>query len=371
MKIKMHEISIRDIFKGYCDSQDNGVVALSGCLDVRPPFQREFIYRDEQRDEVIRTVRKGFPLNVFYWSVSGKNAEGQYMYELMDGQQRTLSICQYLAGEFSIDSFGFSNLTQEEQDQILEYKLSVYICDGNEREKLEWFKVINISGEKLSNQELRNAVYVGPWLADARKKFSKPTCVAYKLASDYINGEPKGQAYLETVLLWAADKHGMSIEDYMAKHQHDDDAEELWEYFQSVIRWVETVFPHEAGCKPRKEMKGIAWGMLYNRYSATVKSSLEPHVVKLMADDDVTSKKGIYEYLLTGKEKKLSIRDFRPNEKRTAYEKQKGLCARCHKHFDFCEMHADHIIPWAKGGKTIPENCQMLCRDCNLDKSDK
>lgn len=172
MKIEMHEISIRDVVDGYLDSADNGVVAFHGRLDVRPSFQREFVYKDVQRDEVIRTVRKGFPLNVMYWSISGKDENGNDTYELMDGQQRTISIGQYVAGDFSLDHQGFDNLTADERKQILNYPLQVYICEGTEKEKLEWFKIINIAGEELTAQELRNAIYTGPWLADAKRNLA-------------------------------------------------------------------------------------------------------------------------------------------------------------------------------------------------------
>lgn len=371
MKIKMHEIPISEVVAGYLDSQDNGVVGYHGRLDIRPEFQREFIYKEAQRDEVIRTIRKGFPLNVMYWSVAGKNADGETLYELLDGQQRTISIGQYVDGDFSVESRGFYNLTEAERQQILDYKLSIYICEGSEREKLDWFKIINIAGETLKPQELRNAIYTGQWLAEAKKKFSKPTCVAYKIAQSYVNGEPKRQEYLEAALSWIADRDKLSIEDYMAAHQHDENADELWEYFRAVIKWIETVFPTEKGKKPRKEMKGIKWGLLYNQYAAIVKTSLEDKVAALMSDEDVTNKKGIYEYLLDGKEKHLSIREFKPSEKRSAYEKQKGICPLCGERFAMEEMHADHIKPWSMGGKTVADNCQMLCTQCNIKKSNK
>ena len=89
-----------------------------------------------------------------------------------------------------------------------------------------------------------------------------------------------------------------------------------------------------------------------------------------MADEDVTNKKGIYLYILTRQEKYLSVRAFEPRMKRAAYERQAGLCSKCQKHFEIEQMEADHITPWSRGGKTIAENCQMLCRDCNRRKSD-
>ena len=362
MEIKMHEILIREIFEGYKDSQENGVVAYGGKLNVRPAFQREFVYKDKQRDEVIHTVRKNFPLNVMYWV---KSADG---YELLDGQQRTISICQYLNSEFSIDYQFFHNLTDTEKEQILQYKLMVYICEGNDKEKLDWFKIINIAGEKLTNQELRNAIYTGTWLSEAKKYFSKSQCPASGIASDYMKGNPIRQDYLEKVLYWIAGKEGMEIEDYMAKHQHDSNATELWLYFQSVINWVKATFTTY-----RKEMKDVDWGLLFNEYGNQTYDAkkLEEQIVVLMVDEDVTKKAGIYPYVINGDERHLSIRAFTLKMKREAYERQGGICTKCSQYFEFGEMEGDHIIPWHKGGATTADNCQMLCRDCNRRKSGK
>ena len=361
MKIEAREILVKDVFEGYEDREENGVVAFNGKLDVRPAYQREFVYKDKQRDEVINTVRHGFPLNVMYWVKTGEDT-----YEVLDGQQRTISICQYLNGDFSIDYQYFFNLTDSEQEDILNYKLMVYICEGTDKEKLDWFKIVNIAGEKLLDQELRNAVYTGKWLTDAKRFFSRTSCPAYGLASDYVTGSPIRQEYLEKALKWISDKQGIELEEYMAKHQADDNASELWLYFKEVIGWIEVTFTNK-----RKEMKGVDWGSLFNKYGKNLVNSddMEKRVAALMADDDVTNKKGIYDYVLSGNESKLSIRAFTQGDKRSAYEKQKGICPVCGEHFELNEMQADHITPWSKGGKTIPENCQMLCADCNRRKS--
>ncbi len=360
MEIKLHEIAVRDVVKGYVDNQENGVIGYNGLLDIRPPFQREFIYNEKERNAVIDTINKGFPLNVMYWSKNGNK------YELLDGQQRTLSICQYVNGDFSVDYKGFGNLTPDLQNKILNYKLMIYICEGTQSEKLDWFKIINIAGEKLTDQELRNSQYTGMWLHDAKRHFSKNSCPAYQIGEKYMNGVAIRQDYLETALSWISNRDGVQIEDYMGKHQNDTDANELWMYFQSVIDWINRLFP-----KYRKEMKGLEWGILYNEYKDQMYNSikLEEKVNELMQDDDVTSKKGIYLYLITGKEKYLSIRSFTDNQKREAYERQKGICGNCKEHFEIEEMEADHITPWHAGGKTTSENCQMLCRECNRRKS--
>ena len=359
MKIELHELTVREIAEDYIDNAENGVVGYGGKLNIRPPYQREFVYNQEKRDAVIETIIKGFPLNVMYWV---KNSDDEF--EVLDGQQRTISFCQYINGDFSLNKRAFHNLTKTEQQQILDYKVMVYFCEGNDKEKLDWFETINIAGEKLTRQELRNAVYTGPWLSNAKHIFSKRDCVAYKMGNKYLNGESIRQDYLETTLKWI---NNGEVEDYMSKHQHDPNANELHSYFRKVIDWIEMTF-----IKYRKEMKGIDWGTLYNQYKDDIfdTAALEQEISELMADDDVTSKKGIYHYVLTRQEKYLSVRAFDNRMKRAAYERQNGICSKCGKHFEIEQMEADHITPWSAGGKTLAENCQMLCRDCNRRKSD-
>ena len=361
MKIALHEITVRDIVNGYVDSAEEGVVGYAGLLDIRPKYQREFVYDEKKRSAVIDTIRKGFPLNVMYWVVTD-----QETYEVMDGQQRTISFCQYVNGEFSVMADGhpmaFHNLSKTLQGQILDYTLMVYFCSGTDQEKLDWFRIINIAGERLSAQELRNAVYTGPWLTHAKTMFSKTNCAAYLLASKYVDGSPIRQEYLETAISWLS---GGRIEPYMSGHQHDPNANELWAYFRAVITWVELTFRAY-----RREMKGVDWGALYNQFKAGPydTAKLGEEIGALMMDDDVTRKKGIYSYVLTRDEKNLSIRQFTDGQRREAYERQGGICSKCGKHFKFGKMEADHITPWSKGGKTNAANCQLLCLDDNRRK---
>lgn len=360
MKIELHEITVRDVAEGYVDNTEEGVVGYNGKLNIRPKYQREFVYDDKKRDAVIDTIFKDFPLNVMYWV---KNEDGTF--EVLDGQQRTISFCQYINSDFSVDNRAFHNLTNTEKDKILNYRLMVYFCEGNDREKLDWFKIINIAGVKLTDQELRNAVYTGPWLTNAKSIFSKSNCAAYLLSKDYVSGVPIRQEILETALSWILKGE---IEKYMSVHQHDPNANELWMYFRNVIEWINLTFTTY-----RKEMKGINWGGLYDEFKDKMfdTKKLEQEIQALMMDDEVTAKKGIYPYVLTRNEKYLNIRAFSESQKREAYERQKGVCPVCNKLWKIEAMEADHITPWHLGGKTTAINCQMLCKDDNRRKSGK
>jgi hypothetical protein len=382
MTIDLHEITIRDLCASYEDLsiQEEGITGYNGRLNIRPKYQREFVYDEKKRNAVMETVWQGFPLNVMYWVRVGED-----QYELLDGQQRTISICSFIAGEYMMvfdgNLLGFNNMTIDQQNRILDYKLQVYICEGSDEEKLKWFQTINIAGEKLTDQEIRNAIYSGSWVTQAKRRFSKTGCVAYKIGSDFMSGSPIRQDYFERALKWIADyqnklstfdfeQSGLwTIEKYMAKHQHDTDADEIWQYYQDVIHWTEKLF----GRKYKKEMKGVEWGLLYNQYRDTklTATALGEEIAHLMRDSDVQKKSGIFHYVFDHDIRHLGIRAFDDNTKREVYERQGGICPLCGKHFEIEQMEADHITPWVEGGRTVADNCQMLCRDCNRRKSSK
>ena len=373
MKIEMIEVTIKDVFEGYKNNGEDGVKGYGGMLNIRPPYQREVIYDDEKQKKLIETIKKGFPLNTMYWVQNNKDGQ---QYELLDGQQRTMSFCEFL-NENKPDEVGnyLHSLTEDARNRILNYKLNIYVCEGNESEKLDWFKTINIAGEKLTNQELRNAMYTGQWLLDAKKKFSKTNCVAEQKGKDYVKCKTIRQELLEKVLKWKVDfeqnEEINTIEKYMSKHQLDKDANDLWQYYVDVIDWATKLFPVTP--QNKKWILNQEWGLLYNTYHNEVYNidEINKKFDDLLKDSEVDNKKGIVQYLLSKKEKYLNLRVFDDAQKTIAYNHQNGICPICGEHFEYNEMEGDHIVPWSKGGKTTQENCQMLCKRCNREKSGK
>ena len=373
MTIKQIEVTVGEITEDYVNNDELGVRGYGGRLDIRPPYQREFIYNEKEQQAVITTVLRGYPLNVMYWVKRGEDAECPF--EVMDGQQRTLSLCEYVAGKFSYDYKYFDNLTPDIRKKILDYKLTVYVCEGGPSEKLEWFKTINIAGKPLNEQEINNAVYAGPFVSDAKRHFSKSNCGAYRLGKDLVNGTPIRQDFLKKALEWMADHETrggkrQTAVGYMAEHQHDPNANNLWSYFQSVLNWAITNFDPK---KFRKIMKGLDWAMLYDRYGTVTLDTvaLGKRISGLMRDSEIQRQSGIIPYVLTGDEHWLDLRAFPDDIKLAVWEEQGRRCALCGKEFDFEFMEGDHITPWRDGGRTVKENCQMLCRECNRRKSAK
>ena len=373
MTIKQIEVTVRDITTGYINNEEQGVRGYDGKLDIRPPYQREFIYSDKEQQAVITTVLHGYPLNVMYWVKRSDDAECPY--EVMDGQQRTLSLCEYVAGKFSYDFKNFFNLTDDIKNKILDYKLTVYVCEGEASEKLEWFKTINIAGKPLNEQEINNAVYAGPFVSDAKRHFSKSNCGAYRLGKDLVDGTPIRQDFLKRALEWMADHETREGKrqtpvGYMAAHQHDPNANNLWTYFQNVLNWAQTNFDMK---RFRCIMKGLDWAFYYDKYrSETLDAAdLGKRISELMTDGEIQRQKGIIPYVLTGDERFLDLRAFPQNIKLAVWEKQNHICPHCGKEYDFEFMEGDHITPWRDGGRTVIENCQMLCKECNRRKGAK
>nr|WP_314159328.1 DUF262 domain-containing protein [uncultured Prevotella sp.] len=370
MTIKQIEVTVGDIARGYINNEEQGVRGYGGQLDIRPPYQREFIYNENEQQAVISTVLKGYPLNVMYWVRRSEDAECPY--EVMDGQQRTLSLCEYVDGKFAYDFKNFFNQPADIQKIILDYPLTIYLCEGEPSEKLEWFKTINIAGKPLNEQEINNAVYAGPFVTDAKRHFSKSNCGAYRLGKDLVNGTPIRQEFLKKALEWMAEhetREGkpQSVVGYMAEHQHDPNANNLWTYFQNVLNWTITNFDLK---KFKKIMKGLNWALYYDKYHSTTldTADLASRISKLILDSDVQKQVGIIPYVLTGDERHLDLRGFPEDIKLAVWEKQHHICPSCQKEFDYEFMEGDHITPWREGGRTVIENCQMLCRECNRRK---
>ena len=373
MTIEETKIKVRDIVRGYVNNDEQGVRGYDGKLDIRPPYQREFIYNEREQQAVITTVLNGYPLNTMYWVRRSDDAECPY--EVMDGQQRTLSICEYVDGKFAYDFKNFFNQPEDIQQRILDYPLTVYICEGTASEKLEWFKTINIAGKPLNEQEINNAVYAGPFVSDAKRHFSKSNCGAWRLGKDLVNGTPIRQDFLKKALEWMAEHetrggHAQSAVGYMAQHQHDPNANNLWSYFQNVLNWAITNFDMR---RFQKIMKGLDWAMLYDKYGAETldTAALGQQISTLMRDSEIQRPLGIIPYVLTGDEHYLDLRAFPDDIKLAVWERQHHICPLCGREFDFEFMEGDHITPWRDGGRTVIENCQMLCRECNRRKGSK
>lgn len=395
MKTELKTYTIREITKDfqYNELEGKGLYGLGGKLVIQPEYQRNYIYNDGKKDvAVIDSVLKGYPLGLIYFAV-GKDDAGNDNLEVLDGQQRITSIGRYVTNKFAIPTASgeqyFSSLTEDKQALILDTELLVYICDGTETEIKEWFETINIAGVPLNAQELRNAIYSGPFVTAARAEFSSKADPRQQRWSAYINADPARQGVLEKALQWIAAKQGITIDGYMSQHRHDTDVMELKQYFNAVLDWAEARFPLDP---VPKEMCGLDWQRFYDTWGNDPYDSEKTmqRVRELYGDPAVHTKRNIYEYVLGGEKETqlLDVRLFETVTKREVFHSQTAAaqaagvsnCPDCAlsnneeqrtKMYTFKQMEADHVTAWSKGGSTTAENCVMLCVRHNRAKGNK
>ncbi len=379
------DITVGDICEGfvYNELEGKGLYGLSGRLTIQPEYQRNYIYADGMRDvAVINSVLQGYPLGLIYFN---RTESGQL--EVLDGQQRITSLGRFVTGKFAIKVNGmeqyFHGLAADLQQRILSTPLLIYECSGTESEIKQWFQTINIAGVPLKPQELLNAIYSGPFVTAAKAVFSNSGNSLLQKWSAYVKGDVKRQDYLECALHWVSNG---AIAEYMSQHRRDADISELRNHFNSVIEWVAAVFT-----TVYSEMRGLDWGRLYNQYYTRPydAKAVDAAVKRLMADEQVTDKRGIFEYVLGGEcdTKLLNVRVFDKAIARSVYERQTReaeaagvsncpLCAlgndaKRTRIYKLSEMEADHVTAWSRGGDTSTANCQMLCITHNHAKGNK
>ncbi|MCY4673342.1 MAG: DUF262 domain-containing protein [Bacteroidetes bacterium] len=370
MKIKEEKILVREIVDGYeADEETGKIVGYRGNLNIRPPYQRQYIHQENEdfKMALMESVYYHRPINLIYFADKG---DGKF--ELLDGQQRIMTIAGYIRkGLCHIILDGretfWSSMSDEGRKKIMDYELHVYICKGKHSELMKWFQTINTGAEALSDQELRNSLYPGAWTTSAQYYFTRAGN-QQRMCSKYMKGDRERQEHLERIIEWmTGSSKDSEIRKFMALHQHEENADGLWEYFKEVYGWIESLFKTN-----KLSMHNLNWGDLHRKYGM---KTYNPEDTKkkqqeLLKDLEVKKKSGIYEYILGGEVQPalLNLRTFDENTKTTIYQQQEGKCAICGEAMAYDDAHADHIKPWSKGGRTEESNCQVVHRRCNQSK---
>ena len=372
------DITVAHICDGFVYNQFEGkaLFGLGGQLTIQPEYQRNYIYADgggKKEVAVIDSILNGYPLGLIYF-----NKVAKAKFEVLDGQQRITSIGRFVTNKFAIADKGnpknFDSLPADQQAKIRDSTLLIYECEGTETEIKEWFETINIAGVPLNDQEVLNAIYSGPFVTLAKAEFSNSQNANIQKWSAYIRGSANRQEFLERALDWVSKG---DIGGYMSAHRNQSSIKELKNYFNSVLDWVSGVFT-----EVQSEMKGLEWGRLYEEYHS---QSYDPakvaaKVKELYGDPYVTSRRGVFEYVLGGLKdsKLLEVRVFDDATKQSVYAKQTAAAetrntsnANMSKMWKFSEMDADHVSAWSKGGTTTAKNCQMLCATHNRAKGNR
>ena len=319
MEATLHTYTVKELCEGftYSELDGKGLYGLAGKLTIQPEYQRNYLYSENKSEKeiaVIDSVLKKYPLGLLYFN---KLLDGRL--EVLDGQQRITSLGRYLIGKFSYMKedipYKFKSLDDEDRKLIENTPILAYICEGTETEIKEWFKIINIGGIKLNEQEKLNAIYSGTFVSAARKEFSNKEDARIQKWGNYIFGSANRQEFLQEALRWVS--HG-NIKDYMQEHRRDTDINELKLYFNDVISWIEQTFDDVY-----TKMKGLNWGELYEKYHTTPYDHIKvsEQVEELYNDPCVQDKKNVFEYVLGGCKdtKLLNVRIFDDNIKRRVY----------------------------------------------------
>lgn len=383
------DLTVGDICAGfeYSAAEGKGLYGWGGKLTIQPEYQRHYLYAEKggsRERAVVESILRDYPIGLLYFN---KNSE---QFEVLDGQQRITSLGRFTKNLFPAETAQgnqhyFNSLPNIEREKFLQAPLTIYICEGTETEIKSWYKTINIAGLPLNKQEIDNAIYSGSFVTAAKKVFSNSTNSKLHMWKYFFRGDVKRQELLRTALEWMIvnSSDDRSVEDYMSFHRGDKNCFELENHFNSVVDWARGIFS-----ELREEMCWLEWGRLYETYhgNSYEAKKIAAEVDKLYADEAVTNKRGIYEYLLSGREhtKLLHVRFFEESAKKTAYARQTQaakilgvsncpLCAKSKtskskKILEYREMEADHVTAWSKGGATTAENCQMLCKNHNRTK---
>ena len=427
MKAETRKISIRELTDGTYsvnedgtlvdyesagNAEDFGALAMNGTLVVRPSYQRNFVWSLRQQQKLIESILKGWMINPLVFAKVGDH------YECVDGQQRTLSLCNYRYNLIDyLDNAPFANHSKKHQDAFLDYELDVRIVEyDNDVEKIEHFTAINQPITVLTRQELRNATYNGTFVESLKDWFGRRTCKMkrngfadkYIKLTDVRNGvtydKVDRQELTEIAILWTLvltddDLYGrlmMSgnkdhsldvdkdeiydtlIRNYMRAHKDDFNANEVVNNFMNIITWIDNTF----GSFTNNQMRNVKnWAYLYRTYKNvkfdTVRMSSQ--LRSLMSDPEIHHKHSIPEFLLITNSnpnlsneeidgyahKMLSLQSFPEDMRRNAYYNQSGKCADCGEPLAIEYLEPHHIVAWSLGGKTIPENLVMLCPHCH------
>lgn len=382
MKTTLKTYTVREMVSGfvYNESEGKGLYGLDGKLTIQPEYQRNYIYADGKRDVAVGdSLVKGYPLGLLYFV---RNDDGSL--EVLDGQQRITSIGRFVQDKFAVGAGGteqyFKSLNTDQREAVLDSELLVYLCEGTEAEIKQWFETINLAGVPLNGQELLNAVYSGPFVTAARRVFSRSDNASIAKWANYVRGSANRQDYLAAALDWVS---GGDAAKYMAAHRTDTGIGELQKRFDDVIGWVSATFT-----EVRPEMKGLDWGRLYAEHGAKpfAPATVEARVAALYADHAVTSKRGVFEYVLGGESERklLHVRVFDRATTAAAYARQtaaakaagvsncpvcaSGTNANRSKVWPESGMEADHVSAWSVGGASTAVNCEMLCKPHNRAK---
>ena len=365
--------TLSEIAKYYTDGNEDTerTCIIDGVkVVINPSFQRELVYGIDQMHALIDSILHGYSIG----QVTLAEVNGQYL--VVDGQQRITTICKYINGYVpAFNGMYFPSLSEEEQNIILNSVLPIAILKNSTKEHIaEQFKRTNTCGELLTTIEILCAIYDCHFMQEMKQVFgvhflNKGFGKKYK---DYLKGDATRLFFVELALkIYDPNTNDTEkIINFCIENKITVDA--VIARFKEVFNWYLKLVSNLTPAQKKLLPINLAVEDLYNKYARIPMSSEKFHyliseTIDSLDEGDSTAK--LVDYVFTQDRQYITPRLFPKAIAVRVYKKQNGICPICGKHFEFDEMQADHIHPWALGGKTKESNCQMLCKDCNNKKS--
>lgn len=340
-------------------------------------LQREIIYDDEKQKLVIDSLYNDIPLPAFYlW----KNEDG--IMEVLDGKQRIHAITRFLQNDLPYKELIWMEWGQKDpafQEKLSNKELNMIICSGSESLKREIFRRINTLGVPLSKYEVLNGLFAGEYLRGLTQ-FVKQDKTVGKVLGMKGRGATQYQV-LQMILTKRLNKKDWNtISDYVKSHK-DQAFQEDQLYISKNLKFIKDVFTKYTNIEilfalsVRYANDITLWKQHKDEINSKIQFYLKSDAAKL------TNKAKEIEDIIQAVVKHISVdpkRLFTSDDKAELLKRErdagkekdgKYICAECGKTFFPEELQVDHIEAWSLGGRTELSNAQLLCRACNIKKS--
>jgi hypothetical protein len=245
-------------------------------LEIKPPYQRRPVWGVRQKAKLIESVLLGLPIPELFVDET-TTEDGKTSFAIIDGQQRTRAILQFLGldrdpleqeyNDFALETLPtdspwkdktFKDLTGAERKEFFSYKFSVRtLYNPSDLEVRDTFKRINEYLTKLNDQELRNATYGGRFVSLVSACADDPFWTDNKLFKTANIRRMKDLQYVSDLLIGVAfgpqSGNGRSIDEYYKLYEEYDDEipeeTEIMARYKYAMTSIQTIFPviSEAG----------------------------------------------------------------------------------------------------------------------------
>lgn len=389
-----------------------------GQLDLQPTYQREYVWklRPELPSRLIESLLLEIPMPPIYF---GKIAGGRL--EVIDGQQRLTTMINFITNQFPLEKLQrmaslnrkfFKELPEEQQTKILDAPIHSVVIDSGNRSELRYevFERLNRGSMALNEQELRNCVYRGPFndlLAELERDLywrkirgttdPEPRFVEREIILRFFAFVNRGQFYSSPLKRF--------LNQYMAHYapSNPDQIKIQGDMFRQTVQNIYAVFGANSvrtytvdarsnGSWDRKfsvaafdVQAGALVGKSAARVQAVAEQIREQYLYCLLSDDllqaaiarhtsETTKTKyrwntfrAMVEPIIEGATSEPRFFDLTFRHKLFS---ESSICMICGNQIhSFDDSTVDHIHPYSRGGKTVPENAQLAHRSCNARKN--